>query len=73
MQPWSALCALLIRVAGLMDVPGVRQETASLAIRVAGTLVPLLKQQQGEHTPHRQCASLIAVAGALVVAMLLCR
>ena len=54
MQPWSALCAILIRVAGLMDIPGVRQETASLATRVAGTVVPLLKQQPGEQVAHVQ-------------------
>lgn len=123
MQPWSALCAILIRLAGLMDVPGVRQGTASLATRVAGTVVPLLKQQPGEQVAHVQqhcshgalhamivrvaglvdvpgvrqeaaslatrvagaaarsahspssvpSASLIAVAGAIVAAMLMCR
>ena len=43
MQPWEVLQAILLRVGSLMTVPGMRQEAATLAIKVAGAAVPLLK------------------------------
>ena len=48
MQPWRALCAILVRAAGLVSVQGVCQEVAVVATRVAGTVNPLLRQQPGK-------------------------
>ena len=57
MQPWEVLRAILLRVGGLMTVPGMRQEAAALATKVAGAAVPLLKLG-GILFPY-DCASLV--------------
>lgn len=56
-QPWGVLRAISLRVGGLMTVPGMRQEAAALATKVAGAAVPLLKP--GGILFSYDCASLV--------------
>ena len=56
-QPWGALRAILLRVSGLVTVPGMRQEAAALATKVAGAAVPLLKP--GGDACLRGCTSCV--------------
>lgn len=46
---WSALERIFLRISHMLDLPGVRQEGSALAGKLAGSLTPLLKAEQGEH------------------------
>ncbi len=47
---WAALRSLIVRISQMLELPGVRQEAAALAGKLAGALGPIIKRKQGK--PH---------------------
>ncbi|CAL8470253.1 g9795 [Coccomyxa elongata] len=45
---WAALRSLFVRISQMLELPGVRQEGAALAGKLAGALGPIIKRKQGD-------------------------
>ena len=49
-RTWAALQNLFVRISQILELPGVRQEGAALAGKLAGALGPIIRRKQGK--PH---------------------